>query len=147
MRCAAGHQQRIARRQGETVDRRIEPVEVRWRNRRDTGAHQLIGLAIHRMHAIARRIVVRMGTTRRDARPLHARAADQPEVPSGPIGGLQVVNAREPSVEQPAAPGWLPLEDDQFLYLLCLAIAALIVPAGRPPLFLTSATSDLMSSL
>jgi branched-chain amino acid transport system permease protein len=30
------------------------------------------------------------------------------------------------TVEQPAAPGWLPLEDDQFLYLLCLAVAALM---------------------
>jgi branched-chain amino acid transport system permease protein len=30
------------------------------------------------------------------------------------------------TVEQPAAPGWLPLEDDQFLYLLCLVIAALM---------------------
>jgi branched-chain amino acid transport system permease protein len=30
------------------------------------------------------------------------------------------------TVEQPAAPGWLPLEDDQFLYLLSLAVAALM---------------------
>ncbi len=30
------------------------------------------------------------------------------------------------TVEQPTAPGWLPLEDDQFLYLLCLAIAAVM---------------------
>ena len=30
------------------------------------------------------------------------------------------------TVEQPTAPGWLPLEDDQFLYLLCLVIAALM---------------------
>jgi branched-chain amino acid transport system permease protein len=30
------------------------------------------------------------------------------------------------TVEQPAAPGWLPLEDDQFLYLLCLAVAAVM---------------------
>jgi branched-chain amino acid transport system permease protein len=30
------------------------------------------------------------------------------------------------TVEQPAPPGWLPLEDDQFLYLLCLAVAAVI---------------------
>jgi branched-chain amino acid transport system permease protein len=30
------------------------------------------------------------------------------------------------TVEQPEAPGWLPLADDQFLYLLCLVIAALM---------------------
>jgi branched-chain amino acid transport system permease protein len=30
------------------------------------------------------------------------------------------------TVEQPTAPGWLPLEDDQFLYLLCLVVAALM---------------------
>jgi branched-chain amino acid transport system permease protein len=30
------------------------------------------------------------------------------------------------TVEQPEAPGWLPLEDDQFLYLLCLVVAALM---------------------
>jgi branched-chain amino acid transport system permease protein len=30
------------------------------------------------------------------------------------------------TVEQPSAPGWLPLADDQFLYLLCLVIAALM---------------------
>ncbi len=30
------------------------------------------------------------------------------------------------TVEQPTAPGWLPLADDQFLYLLCLVIAALM---------------------
>jgi branched-chain amino acid transport system permease protein len=30
------------------------------------------------------------------------------------------------TVEQPAPPGWLPLEDDQFLYLLCLAVAAVM---------------------
>jgi branched-chain amino acid transport system permease protein len=30
------------------------------------------------------------------------------------------------TVEQPAAPSWLPLEDDQYLYLLCLAVAALM---------------------
>jgi branched-chain amino acid transport system permease protein len=30
------------------------------------------------------------------------------------------------TVEQPTAPGWLPLEDDQFLYLLSLAVAALM---------------------
>jgi branched-chain amino acid transport system permease protein len=30
------------------------------------------------------------------------------------------------TVEQPTAPGWLPLEDDQFLYLLCLVIAAVM---------------------
>jgi branched-chain amino acid transport system permease protein len=28
------------------------------------------------------------------------------------------------TVEQPEAPGWLPLADDQFLYLLCLVVAA-----------------------
>jgi branched-chain amino acid transport system permease protein len=30
------------------------------------------------------------------------------------------------TVEQPAAPGWLPLADDQFLYLLSLALAAVM---------------------
>jgi branched-chain amino acid transport system permease protein len=30
------------------------------------------------------------------------------------------------TVEQPAAPSWLPLEDDQFLYLLTLAVAAVM---------------------
>jgi branched-chain amino acid transport system permease protein len=30
------------------------------------------------------------------------------------------------TVEQPTAPGWLPLADDQFLYLLCLVVAALM---------------------
>jgi branched-chain amino acid transport system permease protein len=30
------------------------------------------------------------------------------------------------TVEQPTAPGWLGLADDQFLYLLCLAVAALM---------------------
>jgi branched-chain amino acid transport system permease protein len=30
------------------------------------------------------------------------------------------------TVEQPTAPGWLPLEDDQFLYLLCLVLAAVM---------------------
>jgi branched-chain amino acid transport system permease protein len=30
------------------------------------------------------------------------------------------------TVEQPATPSWLPVEDDQFLYLLCLAVAALM---------------------
>jgi branched-chain amino acid transport system permease protein len=30
------------------------------------------------------------------------------------------------TVEQPTAPGWLPLEDDQFLYLLTLIVAAVM---------------------
>jgi branched-chain amino acid transport system permease protein len=30
------------------------------------------------------------------------------------------------TVVQPTAPGWLPLEDDQFLYLLCLLVAAVM---------------------
>lgn len=30
------------------------------------------------------------------------------------------------TVDQPASPGWLPLEDDQFLYLLCLVVAAVM---------------------
>jgi branched-chain amino acid transport system permease protein len=30
------------------------------------------------------------------------------------------------TVEQPTAPGWLPIADDQFLYLLCLAVTALM---------------------
>jgi branched-chain amino acid transport system permease protein len=30
------------------------------------------------------------------------------------------------TVEQPAAPSWLPLEDDQFLYLLALLVAAIM---------------------
>ncbi len=34
------------------------------------------------------------------------------------------------TVEQPAAPGWLPLEDDQYLYLLCLAVAGLMFLVG-----------------
>jgi branched-chain amino acid transport system permease protein len=34
------------------------------------------------------------------------------------------------TVEQPEAPGWLPLADDQFLYLLCLVIAALMFLAA-----------------
>jgi branched-chain amino acid transport system permease protein len=34
------------------------------------------------------------------------------------------------TVEQPAAPGWLPLEDDQFLYLLALAVVAVMFLAA-----------------
>ncbi len=34
------------------------------------------------------------------------------------------------TVEQPAAPGWLGLADDQFLYLLSLAVAALMFLAA-----------------
>jgi branched-chain amino acid transport system permease protein len=35
------------------------------------------------------------------------------------------------NVEQPSAPGWLPLEDDQFLYLLVLVVAAVMFWLAR----------------
>jgi excinuclease ABC subunit C len=76
---SAGDQQRKAIRQGEARDIGIQPAKSGFGEMADPGHRQLLPLAFDRVHEVAARIGMRVGSARGNAGPFHP-APDQPAI-------------------------------------------------------------------
>ena len=92
---SARDQQGKARRQGEAPDIGIQPAKLGRREMTDPGHCQLFPLAFDRVHEIAPRIGMGVGSAGGDAGPFGA-APDQPAIAGRPGRGLQIINPVKP---------------------------------------------------